>query len=204
MRRLAAAVRDALGRERTPRMQGHPEFPDLKPQQLRMTITGSAARQCQLPEVPFGYCSRGYRPSDEASWLELIATEFGRWDRERFDAFLSEPERRQGSCVIEHKGRIVAATFATRLTDQPLTGTVDYVVCDSEHRGCKLGLIACGTVARYLGESGYQSISLLTDDCRLAAIKVYFDLGFTPVINRIDMPVRWEAIRHQLETYPST
>lgn len=204
MRRLVTTVRDALGRARTPRMQGHPEFPNLELQQLRMTIAGSAARQCPLPEVPFGYCSRGFRPGDEASWLELLVTDFNNWNRERFDAFLSEPERRQGSCVIEYKGRIVAATFASRLSAQPLIGSVDYVVCDSEHRGRKLGLIACGTVARYLGENGYQSISLATDDCRLAAIKVYFDLGFAPVINRIDMPVRWEAIRHQLETYSST
>ena len=204
MRRLVAVVRDALGRRLSPQQpQAHPEFPDLKPQQLRMAISGSAARQCQFPEVPFGYCSRSFRSGDEASWLELIATEFERWDRERFDAFLSEPERQQGSCVIEHEGRIVAATFASRLTAQPLTGSVDYVVSDSAHRGRKLGLIACGAVTRYLGEQGYESVSLATDDWRLAAIKVYFDLGFTPVINRIDMPARWEAIRQQLEAHSS-
>ena len=204
MRRLATAVRDALGRVQNLPTPAHPEFPDLKPRQLTMAIAGSVARQCQLPEAPFGYCSRPFRPGDEASWLHLIATEFEHWDRERFDTFLSEPERRQGSCVIEHDGRIVAATFASRATAHPLTGTVDYVVCDPAHRCRKLGLITCGAVGKYLGENGYDSISLQTDDWRLAAIKVYFDLGFTPVINRIDMSVRWEAIRHQLETYSST
>jgi mycothiol synthase len=204
MRRLATTVRDALGRLQNPRTAAHPEFPDLEPRQLTMAIAGSAARQCQLPQAPFGYCSRHFRPGDEASWLHLIETEFERWDRERFDAFLSEPERRQGSCVIEHKGLIVAATFASRATAHPLTGTVDYVACDPAHRGRKLGLMACGAVVKYLGENGYDSVSLKTDDWRLAAIKVYFDLGFTPVINRIDMSARWEAIRHQLEAYSST
>ena len=204
MRRLASVVRDALGRKLSPQQPQHPEFPGFRPQQLRMAISGTAARQCQFPEVPFGYRFRGFRPGDEGSWIELIATEFERWDRVRFDAFLSEPERQQGSRVIEHDGRIVAATFASCLTTQPLTGSVDYVVCNSAHRGRKLGLITCGAVTRYLGKNGYQSVSLLTDDWRLAAIRVYFDLGFTPIINRIDMPARWEAIRQQLEIHSST
>ena len=204
MRRLTSIVRRALGRDGTVPASAHAEFPDLGPRQLTMAIAGSAATQCELPEVPAGYCLRTFRPGDEASWLELLVVDFDDWHRQRLDAFLGEPERRQGSHVIEHGGRIVAATFASRAATQPPTATVDYVVCAPAHRGRKLGLIACGAVTRYLGESGYDSISLLTDDWRLAAIKIYFDLGFKPVVNRIDMAARWEAVRQQLETHTST
>lgn len=205
MRRLANAVRRLLGRRRARQPAGrHPDFPELEERQLAMSIAGSAARQCQLPEIPSGYCIRSFEPGDEDSWIDLIAKEFGRWERERFDAYLAEPERRQGSRVVECEGRIVAATFASRVTEQPLIGRVDYVVSDPAHRGRRLGLIACGAVTHHLGERGYYSISLATDDWRLPAIKVYFDLGFTPIINRIDMPARWEAVRQQLEAHSST
>ncbi len=205
MRRLASAVRQMLGRQQSPQQtHAHPDFPDLKPRQLTMSIAGSVAKGCQLPELPFGYCIRSFKPGDETGWIDLIATEFERWDRKHFDAYLSERERRQGSRLIEFEGRIVAATFASHVRSQPLIGGVDYVVSDPVHRGRKLGLIACGAVVRNLGESGYESVSLVTDDWRLPAIKIYFDLGFTPVINRIDMPARWEAVRKQLETKSST
>ena len=207
MRRLTSMVRRALGwsdQNAQAPASAHPDFPDLEPRQLTMAIAGSAATRCEFPELPAGYGLRTFRPGDEATWVELLTLEFNNWNRERFDAYLCEPERLQGSRVIEHEGRIVAATCASRATTQPLTGTVDYVVSHPAHRGRKLGLIACGAVARYLGENGYDSISLLTDDWRLAAIKVYLNLGFAPVINRIDMPARWETIRQQLETHPST
>ena len=109
MRRLANAVRRLLGRRRARQPIGrHPDFPELEERQLAMSIAGSAARQCQLPEIPSGYCIRSFEPGDEDSWIDLIAKEFGRWERERFDAYLAEPERRQRlrhdlpSVVLQH------------------------------------------------------------------------------------------------------
>lgn len=199
MRRLATAVRDWVGRGRGSSPSSvRPEFPDLEPRQLTMAITGAAARLLELPAVPAGYALRAYQAGDETAWMELLAIEFPHWDNQQFDDYLAAPDRRQGSRVIERDGRIVAATFATRVSSQPLTGTVDYVVCHPDHRGRKLGLIACGAVTGCLGEKGYQSISLQTDDWRLPAIKVYLDLGYRPVMNRIDMPVRWETVTQRL------
>ena len=202
-RRLAAAFYRLMrrGRSSAPTGLTHPEFPDLEPRQLTMAMPGAAARRIELPEVPAGYTCRSYRPGDEASWVELLAIDFTTWDRQRFDEFMAAPERRAGSRVIERKGEIVAATFASRVSSQPLSGAVDYVACHPAHRGRKLGLITCGTVTRRLGETGYESIRLLTDDWRLPAIKVYFHLGFSPVVDRIDMPVRWEAVRRQLDLH---
>ena len=203
LRRLAVAVYRFLRWQRSPSAADltHPEFPDLEPRQLTMAMPGAAARRIELPDVPAGYTCRSYRPGDEASWIELLTVDFTTWDRERFHEFMAAPERREGSCVIEHDGRIVAATFASRVSSQPLSGAVDYVACHPAHRGRRLGLIACGTVARRLGGKGYVSIRLLTDDWRLPAIKVYFHLGFSPVVNRIDMPARWEAVRRQLDLH---
>jgi hypothetical protein len=50
----------------------------------------------------------------------------------------------------------------------------------------------------YLADQGYATISLQTDDWRLAAIKTYFNLGFEPVMTRADMPERWLNVKQQL------
>ena len=51
----------------------------------------------------------------------------------------------------------------------------------------------------FFAEQGYESIILLTDDWRLPAIGLYLSLGFDPVMEREDMPSRWQAIMAELE-----
>ena len=46
----------------------------------------------------------------------LQECEFGRRDQERI---LEDAERREGSRTVEHDGRIVAVTFASRIGNQP-------------------------------------------------------------------------------------
>ena len=92
----------------------------LPPKQLRMVL--DEASVVRLPDVPLrraGYVMRAHRSGDAASWTEVLQKgEFGRWDEERVLEYLEDAERREGSRLVEHNGRIVAATFASRIGNQ--------------------------------------------------------------------------------------
>ena len=67
--------------------------------------------------LPAGYVLSARRIGDTASWVDVLQEgEFGRWDEERI---LEDAERREGSRTVEHNGRIVAVTFASRIGNQP-------------------------------------------------------------------------------------
>ena len=183
----------------------------LPPKQLSMVI--DEATVDRLPDVllPAGYVIRPCRPGDTASWADALrAGGFESWGEEQVLEFLESPERRKGSRVVEWEGRIVAATFATRISNRtPMTdvgdfdpleeGALDYVVTHPEHRGRGLGRATCTEVSRFLVARGYKTVSLGTDDWRLPAIHVYLSMGFRPLMNRNDMSARWAAIYKKLK-----
>lgn len=183
----------------------------LPPQQLRMVIEKAAV--CRLPDVvvPTGYALRAYRSGDVPSWADALRQGgFTDWTEARVLDYLKDPERREGSSLAEFGGRIVAATFASRLGNQPHNqdlagskpsdvGILDFVVTHPEHRGKGLGKATCTAVAKFLVSRGCTTIELGTDDWRLPAIHVYLVMGFKPVMNRIDMPERWDAVIAKLK-----
>ncbi|MXZ02662.1 MAG: GNAT family N-acetyltransferase [Chloroflexi bacterium] len=181
-------------------------MPSLPPKQLRMVI--DEASVFQLPDVPLpdGYMMRPYRSGDENGWAETLqACGFEHWNDAEVLAYLEDTERLEGSRVIDYEGRVVAGTFASRDTDEtsdaivPKEGVLDFVVTHPDHRGKGLAKATCTGVAKFFVHLGCQSISLLTDDWRLPAIHVYLSLGFKPVMNRNDMPGRWDAIYEKLK-----
>ncbi|MYA60420.1 MAG: GNAT family N-acetyltransferase [Chloroflexi bacterium] len=183
----------------------------LPPKQLRMVIDKEAV--CQLPDIvlPIGYSSRPYRSGDVASWADSLRQGgFTDWTETRVAEYLKNTERKEGSGLVEFGGRIVAATFASRLGNQPHNpgnvvaepsniGILDFVVTHPEHRGRGLGKATCTAVAKFLVARGCTTIELGTDDWRLPAIHVYLSMGFQPVINRNDMPGRWAAVIEKLK-----
>ncbi len=176
----------------------HPDFRELPLKQLMMVAYRS---ECclQRPVLPAGYSMRTYRPGDEESWIDLIhGAGFGKWTRRHYDEFMDEPERKKGSHLVERDGELVAATFASRYRLEPRLGAIDFVVCLPEFRGRRLGKLTTVAVMEYLFENDYESVVLYTDDDRWPAIKIYFEIGFRPVINRIDMAARWRGVRSQL------
>jgi len=172
---------------------------ELVAKQLTMSI-GIQAIQHLVPAVlPPGYQLRTYREGDQGGWIALLAAAgFESWTEAKFNPYMQERERRAGSYLVEWEGQLVAATFASHRRDDPLGGALDYVVSHPDHRNRKLGHVVCSAVLVYLAERSYQSVSLQTDDWRLPAIKLYLNLGFRPLMNRVDMPLRWEAIYRQL------
>ena len=174
---------------------------ELPPKQLSMIITAETARRMPATALASGFRLRFYQPGDEDSWVALINTgEYGSdWDRARFDEYISGPERKEGSRVVERDGIIVAATFASVQHDMDDMGRVDFVTSLPEYRGFGLGRLVCSKVVRYLVDRGYSRVILFTDDWRLPAIGLYLSMGFEPQMTREDMPERWEAIRRNLE-----
>ena len=150
--------------------------------------------------LPPGYELRGYRPSDEDSWIDTINTgEFGSiWDHAHFEEYLRGPEGMECSRLVVMGSQVVAATFASVKEGTPEVGRVDFVVSRPEYRGLGLGRVVCTEVVRVLIEKGYASVVLYTDDWRLPAIGLYLSMGFEPRMDREDMSERWERIRAKL------
>lgn len=165
-----------------------------------MATDASRARALPPPRIPEGYELRGFQPGDEGQWLALLHLGgFAHWDLEGVEKYLEDPVRRDGSRIVTKGDRLVAATFATPHESLDGVGYLDYVVSDPDHRGLSLGRAVCAGVMRFFVEQGYDSIILLTDDWRLPAIGLYLSLGFDPVMEREDMPSRWQAIMAELE-----
>jgi len=167
--------------------------------QLRMSISAGGVRPAVPVELPEGCLMRGYMSGDEKGWMELFGLcGFDGWDRGRFDASMSQPERKEGSRVVLLGDRVVAATFAICSDAEAKVGRIDYVVSHPDHRGKGLGRAVCAGVLDYLLGCGYETVELFTDDWRLPAIGLYMSLGFSPEMTGEDMPARWEAVMGRL------
>jgi len=156
----------------------------------------------RLPDISLeeGYALRGYVPGDEERLLDLLhAVDFFRdSDLEYLKAYLAKPERCEGTRFVVLGEDIVAVTFASRRSLEPMIGGLDFVACHPDHRGKGFGRAVCTAVLKYLVDRGYRRVTLSTDDWRLPAIRTYLSLGFVPEMCREDMPGRWKAIYEKL------
>ena len=88
--------------------------------QLSMVIDEVAVGRLPDVALPSGYVMRAYRTGDAASWADTLRMGgFTEWTEDRVLQYLDDPERRAGSCVVEHNGEIVAATFASLTPPSP-------------------------------------------------------------------------------------
>ena len=190
-------------------------MPPLLQMQLSMVIDEVAVHR--LPDVPLpaGYVMRACRTGDAPSWADTLQKGgFTDWTEDRVLEHLEDPERREGSRVVEYNGEIVSATFASRISIQACkttrptpkseVGVLDFVVTHPDHRGNCLGRATCTSVVKFLVAQGcpkgsLQTVSLKTDDWRLPAIHIYLSMGFKPVLNRDDMPDRWATVYQMLK-----
>ena len=185
---------------------------ELSAKQLCMVVDAAGVLAMPDVAVPEGYALRRYRRGDEASLAgTLQAVGFRDYGVDGVLETLADADRRAGSAVVAFEGRVVASTFAsrmscdrvspvTRMPGEPLReGVLDYVATHPDHQGRGLGRATCTSVSRYLVAQGCAMVSLLTDDWRLAAIHLYLSLGYEPVMNRDDMPERWARVRTELE-----
>jgi mycothiol synthase len=72
-----------------------------------------------------------------------------------------------------------------------------WVAVATAHRGKGIGAMVCAALTRHLLASGRQRLLGSTHDHRLAALRIYLDLGFHPVY-REEKTDRWRAVCAQL------
>ena len=90
-------------------------------------------------------------------------------------------------------------------------GNLGQVLSLESYRGRKLGLVSCLTAMRIIAETGFTKATLLTDDWRVPAIRIYLGTGWRPWLSEPDMPERWQKIcegigvdYNSLETYDNS
>ena len=175
---------------------------ELEPKQLTMVIEAEKVRLVSDKPLPDEFSLRGYKHGDEKSWISLLnCGDFdSQWDSERFQEYMTQDERLEGSRVILKDEIIVAATFASVQDSSKQVGRVDFVVSHPDFRGLGLGKVVLIEVLRCLGNKNYKTIMLYTDDWRIPALGMYLSLGFEPEITRHDMPGRWDKIKNTLDS----
>lgn len=156
-----------------------------------------------IPDVPLpaGYSIRTYRPGDETalagiycvSKLEKDTPEIVRRD------VLGDPCFRPERIFIAACDGCVVGTASAWVTEgEPDAGYLHMLGVLDEHRGKRLGAALTCACLRYTRDEGFDVQRLMTDDWREAAIRLYLDLGYDPLIMDRSHPMRWEAIGKRL------
>ncbi len=172
------------------------------PTQLRMLW--SERRDAPLPvQLPTGYLLRTYQPGDESRFFQVMELAgWPGWDARKLQPWYERTVAEGWFMVVHHAtGEMVATAMALR--DQSefgrQGGEIGWVACAPEHRGKGLGLAISAAATTRLIAEGYRHIHLYTEDWRFAALKVYLQLGYIPLLHAPDMAERWRAVCAQVQ-----
>ena len=156
--------------------------------QLRMVR--QSLKFVEVPPTPKNYNLRQFHMGDDKSYQELFDLAF-----HMPDALVKTLEKAltDGFFVIEHipSSTIVASCVAERESNSSNNYILGWLVCDPSHTGKKLGTIVAAAVTNKLAKEGCVDPRLSTDDFRLAAIRIYLDLGWKPYLYKPGMEQRW-------------
>ncbi len=158
------------------------------------------------PELGEGMAIRRFVPGDEVLWAALLQRtgELGEWSVERAKKALTGEKRieAEGIHFLLVDGRTVATACFSVSDRNTAEAALEWVAVDLECKGRRFGFTICAAVLACIAEAGYRRCILRTDDHRLAAIKTYLRLGFTPDMQHPSYRARWEAIWRKLGLYP--
>ncbi|HPU84875.1 MAG TPA: GNAT family N-acetyltransferase [Candidatus Latescibacteria bacterium] len=166
--------------------------------QLKMRRRSSA----DVPEValPPGYRLRHYVRGDEGVWADIInrAGALGEYTEEKVvDTLTGQPRFHPEGLlfVTTDAGEPVATACAWLGThDDWRTGSVHMVAVVPEHQGKRLSYWVCAAVLHVFRDWGVPEVCLTTDEFRTAAVKVYIQLDFEPVMRTPEHYQRWCAV----------
>ena len=154
-----------------------------------------------IPPLPPGFTLRTFEPQDLEPLAALLqrAFEDPNWTPEKVRQTLVDAPDVMKIYVIDHEGRPVATASARLVPDRfPGSGYLHWVGVDPEYRGQRLGAIVSLAVLHEFARMGCQDAVLETDDHRLAAIKIYQEMGFEPVHTDESHILRWAKIASDL------
>ena len=161
--------------------------------QLRMFLD---MEKHPLPDYPVPEGFRITRNGPEVAERYEVLREGAGWGKLKPD-FLTNK--------VIPKGLVFCEEIAT---DLPVaSATAEF----SDYPGKKLGLVSCLTAMHIIQETGFTKATLLTDDWRVPAIRIYLGTGWRPWLSEPDMPERWQKIcegigvdYNSLETYDNS
>lgn len=153
----------------------------------------------ELPRIPLpdGYTLRTFRAGDEIALAPIYEhSDLGSATPESLRKNILEhpsfrPER---ILVVEHDGQIVGTAAAWVEPSDPGAGYLHMVGVVPEHQGKRLGKLLTIEAMRLSQQEGFSILRLVTDDWRLAAIRVYLGLGYVPLLTHPSHRARWERI----------
>jgi mycothiol synthase len=154
--------------------------------------------------IPPGYTLRQLRPDDYKAYFALLAS--AGMEQNSLESWVDYWEKiilPDGFFVIVHnETKDLAATCLAAHRPSlrhPRAGALGWLGADPAHKGLQLGRAVSAAVTARLIASGYRRIYLETHDFRLAAIKTYLDLGWTPMLYDKEMRARWSLVCEKLE-----
>jgi len=168
--------------------------------QLQMIWSGSKSSRALNVQLQTGYQLRSHQAGDQPRFFEIMdLAGWSGWDDEKLAPWLPRilPE---GWFMIIHKGsdKIAASCMALISDTFPDSGELGWLACDPAHQGLGLGMVASAAVTKRFVDDGYETIHLYTEHFRLAAIKIYLKLGYTPLLTPPKMSEIWKMVCQQV------
>ena len=134
-----------------------------------------------------------HRDGDESAWEKIIESAFG--EHHDFDLLIRLGGYDPSYVIYAEKdGKQIATASAVENPAYPGEGWFRMVASHQDARGLGAGRLVCIAALHSLRDRGYKSVVLSTDDYRIAALNLYYSLGFRPVYSHESHKERWEAI----------
>ena len=155
-------------------------------------------------ELPDGYSLRTSQEGDGLHWAKIVQESFEdpSFNESRFECVMKahaayRPERIFFVCAADGVPCATASAYRSDLFGEDVGYLHMVGVCPS-HAGRKLGFVVSLAALHRFRFEGLSNVVLETDDFRLAAIKTYFRLGFSPFMRHENHSARWTAVRTKL------
>ncbi len=144
---------------------------------------------------------RTYRDGDESAWAELLndSSELGVWTVARIEKVLLSALLPDGQFFATMDETLIAGAG---LYDSEKRGRscweIGWVVTDPDHRGLGLAWHVTAAAVETALTQPPRPIFLMTDDFRVAAVKLYLKMGFVPDFDHGSYRDRWAKLGGEL------
>ncbi len=159
--------------------------------------------------LPTGCAVRWYRPGDEVNWVAIQAAA-DRYNEITPQLFAQEfcpagvpaasLEERQ-CYLLDPAGRPIgtATAWVDDLTGDPAAGRVHWVALVPAEQGKGLAKPLMTAVCQRLAALGHRTAYLTTAMDRPAAVGLYLQFGFAPVLASDEDRARWQELQQALD-----
>ena len=155
-----------------------------------------------MPSLPASMILRKARVEDAAALATLLGRAYA---SERWDAAVAKHEMFgdatvKATLVVEAEGRLIATASLQVRPDAPERGLVRLVATDeNRRREGRARALVIGVLA-LARQAGCRDALLHTESDRLAAIALYLQLGFEPLVTSEADREQWEQVSKSLES----